>query len=181
MCLALFICVIKKYVKKRGMRSRSKCWNSPRKTISFLKHLQKLSQFISTFHVLPISIPASLQEESLTYEGQLDSLEAEILMARQEHQNMQAMYNDAQLSKETAKVIQTSSTFSSWHACLSWRHQKDDSSPLLPLLMIQFKWVNQLQWLLGVYSPVFLLFDAYMQLASTDSDTDIISVFFLSS
>ncbi|KAM8773711.1 outer dynein arm-docking complex subunit 3-like [Acanthopagrus schlegelii] len=49
-------------------------------------------------------VKSHLQEESLTYEGQLDSLEAEILMARQEHQNMQAMYNHAQLSKETAKA-----------------------------------------------------------------------------
>ncbi|XP_073349414.1 coiled-coil domain-containing protein 151 [Pagrus major] len=49
-------------------------------------------------------VKSHLQEESLTYEGQLDSLEAEILKARQERHNMQAMYNDAQLSKEAAKA-----------------------------------------------------------------------------
>ncbi|XP_030272771.1 coiled-coil domain-containing protein 151 isoform X2 [Sparus aurata] len=49
-------------------------------------------------------VKSHLQEESLTYESQLDSFEAEILEARQEHQNMQATYNNAKLSKETAKA-----------------------------------------------------------------------------
>ncbi|KAM8721811.1 outer dynein arm-docking complex subunit 3-like [Acanthopagrus schlegelii] len=49
-------------------------------------------------------VKSHLQEESLTYEGLLDSLEAEILKARQERQNMQATYDAAQLSKETAKA-----------------------------------------------------------------------------
>ncbi|TMS23822.1 Coiled-coil domain-containing protein 151 [Larimichthys crocea] len=43
-------------------------------------------------------------EESLTFQGQLDSLEAEILKHREELHNMQVMNNDAQLSKEAAKA-----------------------------------------------------------------------------
>lgn len=46
----------------------------------------------------------NLQEESLTFQGQLDSLEAEILKHREELHNLQVMNNDAQLSKEAAKV-----------------------------------------------------------------------------
>lgn len=48
--------------------------------------------------------PTPLQEESLTFQGQLDSLEAEILKHREELHNMQVMNNNAQLSKEAAKV-----------------------------------------------------------------------------
>ncbi|KAG8015112.1 hypothetical protein GBF38_022414, partial [Nibea albiflora] len=49
-------------------------------------------------------LKSQLQEESLTFQGQLDSLEAEILKHREELHNMQAMNNDAQLSKEAAKA-----------------------------------------------------------------------------
>ncbi|XP_037621569.1 coiled-coil domain-containing protein 151 isoform X1 [Sebastes umbrosus] len=49
-------------------------------------------------------LKSHLQEESLTFQGQLDSLEAEILKHREELHNMQAMNNNAQLSKEAAKV-----------------------------------------------------------------------------
>uniref|UniRef100_A0A8C4H1W2 Outer dynein arm docking complex subunit 3 n=1 Tax=Dicentrarchus labrax TaxID=13489 RepID=A0A8C4H1W2_DICLA len=49
-------------------------------------------------------IKSHLQEESLTFQGQLDSLEAEILKHREELHNMQVMNNDAQLSKEAAKA-----------------------------------------------------------------------------
>lgn len=56
----------------------------------------------STFPFYPSLSP--LQEESLTFQGQLDSLEAEILKHREELHNMQVMNNDAQLSKEAAKV-----------------------------------------------------------------------------
>ncbi|KAI3352822.1 hypothetical protein L3Q82_019396 [Scortum barcoo] len=49
-------------------------------------------------------LKSHLQEESLTFQGQLDSLEAEILKHRDELHNMQAMNNDAQLSKEAAKA-----------------------------------------------------------------------------
>ncbi|XP_032383325.1 coiled-coil domain-containing protein 151 isoform X1 [Etheostoma spectabile] len=49
-------------------------------------------------------LKSHLQEESLTFHGQLDSLEAEILKHREELQNMQVMNNNAQLSKEAAKV-----------------------------------------------------------------------------
>ncbi|XP_010732918.2 coiled-coil domain-containing protein 151 [Larimichthys crocea] len=49
-------------------------------------------------------LKSQLQEESLTFQGQLDSLEAEILKHREELHNMQVMNNDAQLSKETAKA-----------------------------------------------------------------------------
>ncbi|XP_041790100.1 coiled-coil domain-containing protein 151 [Chelmon rostratus] len=49
-------------------------------------------------------LKSHLQEESLTFQGQLDSLEAEILKHREELHNMQVMNNDAQLSKEAAKA-----------------------------------------------------------------------------
>ncbi|XP_034748524.1 coiled-coil domain-containing protein 151 isoform X1 [Etheostoma cragini] len=49
-------------------------------------------------------LKSHLQEESLTFHGQLDSLEAEILKHREELHNMQVMNNNAQLSKEAAKV-----------------------------------------------------------------------------
>ncbi|XP_070684380.1 coiled-coil domain-containing protein 151 [Pempheris klunzingeri] len=49
-------------------------------------------------------LKSHLQEESLTFQGQLDGLEAEILKHREELHNMQAMNNDAQLSKEAAKA-----------------------------------------------------------------------------
>ncbi|KAM4603281.1 coiled-coil domain-containing protein 151 [Polymixia lowei] len=45
-----------------------------------------------------------LQEESLTYQGQLDRMEADILKQREELHNLQVMYNDAQLSKDAAKA-----------------------------------------------------------------------------
>uniref|UniRef100_A0A3Q3W0R4 ODAD1 central coiled coil region domain-containing protein n=1 Tax=Mola mola TaxID=94237 RepID=A0A3Q3W0R4_MOLML len=45
-----------------------------------------------------------LQEESLTFQGQLDSLEAEILKHREELHDMQVMNNDAQLAKDAAKA-----------------------------------------------------------------------------
>lgn len=45
------------------------------------------------------------QEESLTFQGQIDGLEAEIMKYRRELQEVQDMNNKAQLSKETAIVI----------------------------------------------------------------------------
>ncbi|KAM9363879.1 coiled-coil domain-containing protein 151 [Symphorus nematophorus] len=50
------------------------------------------------------NLKRQLQEESLTFQGQLDSLEAEILKHREELHNMQVMNNNAQLSKEAAKA-----------------------------------------------------------------------------
>ncbi|XP_029293570.1 LOW QUALITY PROTEIN: coiled-coil domain-containing protein 151 [Cottoperca gobio] len=49
-------------------------------------------------------LKSHLQDESLTFQGQLDSLEAEILKHREEFHNMQLMNNNAQLSKEAAKA-----------------------------------------------------------------------------
>uniref|UniRef100_A0A667ZVZ6 Outer dynein arm docking complex subunit 3 n=1 Tax=Myripristis murdjan TaxID=586833 RepID=A0A667ZVZ6_9TELE len=45
-----------------------------------------------------------LQEESLTFNGQLDYLEADILKHKEELRNLQIMNNDAQLSKDAAKA-----------------------------------------------------------------------------
>ncbi|XP_071393448.1 coiled-coil domain-containing protein 151 [Centroberyx affinis] len=45
-----------------------------------------------------------LQEESLSFQGQLDYLEADILKHREELHNLQVMNNDAQLSKDAAKA-----------------------------------------------------------------------------
>ncbi|XP_060907578.1 coiled-coil domain-containing protein 151 isoform X2 [Labrus mixtus] len=49
-------------------------------------------------------VKSHLQDEALTFQGQLDSLEAEILKHREELNNMQSMNTDAQLSKEAAKM-----------------------------------------------------------------------------
>eukprot|EP00064_Thunnus_orientalis_P007960 superscaffoldBa00000916_g7982 len=51
-----------------------------------------------------LKLKSHLQEESLTFQGQLDSLEAEILKHREEHHNLQVMNSEAQLSKEAAKA-----------------------------------------------------------------------------
>ncbi|XP_022611339.1 coiled-coil domain-containing protein 151 [Seriola dumerili] len=51
-----------------------------------------------------LKLKSHLQEESLTFQGQLDSMEAEILNHRQELHTLQVMNNDAQLSKEVAKA-----------------------------------------------------------------------------
>ncbi|XP_041099410.1 coiled-coil domain-containing protein 151 isoform X2 [Polyodon spathula] len=45
-----------------------------------------------------------LQEESLTFQNKLDSMEAEILRQRQELRELQVMNSDAQLSKDRAKA-----------------------------------------------------------------------------
>ncbi|XP_030639189.1 coiled-coil domain-containing protein 151 [Chanos chanos] len=49
-------------------------------------------------------LKAHLQEESLTYQTQLDELEAEILRQRQELKDLQIMSSDAQLSKDAARA-----------------------------------------------------------------------------
>ncbi|KAM7393749.1 hypothetical protein PAMP_020598 [Pampus punctatissimus] len=51
-----------------------------------------------------LKLKSHLQEESLTFQGQLDSLEAEILKHREELHNLQLMNSEAQLSKEAAKA-----------------------------------------------------------------------------
>ncbi|XP_041839650.1 coiled-coil domain-containing protein 151 isoform X2 [Melanotaenia boesemani] len=45
-----------------------------------------------------------LQDESLTFQGQLDRIEAEILKQREELHNLHLVKNEAQLSKEAAKA-----------------------------------------------------------------------------
>ncbi|KAL7890996.1 hypothetical protein AOLI_G00004720 [Acnodon oligacanthus] len=51
-----------------------------------------------------LKMKEQLQEESLTFQPQLDQMEAEILRKKQELREVQAMNNDAHLSKETAKA-----------------------------------------------------------------------------
>ncbi|XP_046899875.1 coiled-coil domain-containing protein 151 [Hypomesus transpacificus] len=51
-----------------------------------------------------LKLKAHLQEESLTFQSQLDRLEAEILTQRQELRDLQVMNSDAHLSKDTAKA-----------------------------------------------------------------------------
>uniref|UniRef100_A0A665VQZ3 ODAD1 central coiled coil region domain-containing protein n=1 Tax=Echeneis naucrates TaxID=173247 RepID=A0A665VQZ3_ECHNA len=51
-----------------------------------------------------LKLKSHMQEESLTFQSQLDSLEAEILKSREELHNLQVMNNDAQHSKEAAKA-----------------------------------------------------------------------------
>ncbi|XP_023147345.2 coiled-coil domain-containing protein 151 [Amphiprion ocellaris] len=51
-----------------------------------------------------LKLKSHLQDESLTFEGQLDNLEAEILKHREEYQNLQAMNKDAQLFEKAAKA-----------------------------------------------------------------------------
>ncbi|XP_036425458.1 coiled-coil domain-containing protein 151 [Colossoma macropomum] len=51
-----------------------------------------------------LKMKEQLQEESLTFQPQLDQMEAEILRKKQELRELQAMNNDAHLAKETAKA-----------------------------------------------------------------------------
>ncbi|XP_058497291.1 coiled-coil domain-containing protein 151 [Solea solea] len=51
-----------------------------------------------------LKLKAHLQEESLSFQGQLDSLEAEILKHREELHGLRVMNNDALISKEAAKA-----------------------------------------------------------------------------
>lgn len=63
--------------------------------------MDSVNPSFSFFLFLPLFLS---QEESLTFQGQLDSLEAEILKNREELHNVQAMNSEAQRSKEAAKV-----------------------------------------------------------------------------
>lgn len=73
------------------------------------------------------SLLAPLQEDSLTFQNQLDSLEADILQHREELHHMQVVNNKAQLSKEAAKVTRNSPA-SGFSTCLFLlRRHKDDS------------------------------------------------------
>ncbi|XP_072925374.1 coiled-coil domain-containing protein 151 [Hemitrygon akajei] len=57
-------------------------------------------------HVMKVyeRLKAHLQEESVTFQKQLDTLEAEILQHRQQLKELQAINNDAQLSRDAAKA-----------------------------------------------------------------------------
>ncbi|XP_067877481.1 coiled-coil domain-containing protein 151 [Heterodontus francisci] len=57
-------------------------------------------------HVMKVyqRLKAHLQEESVTFQKQLDVLEAEILQQQQELKELQVMNTDAQLSRDTAKA-----------------------------------------------------------------------------
>ncbi|XP_039628641.1 coiled-coil domain-containing protein 151 isoform X2 [Polypterus senegalus] len=57
-------------------------------------------------HVMKVyrKLKDHLQEESLTFQNQLDGLETEILRQKQELKELQTMSNDAQLAKEAAKA-----------------------------------------------------------------------------
>ncbi|XP_062891641.1 coiled-coil domain-containing protein 151 isoform X1 [Mobula hypostoma] len=57
-------------------------------------------------HVMKVyqRLKAHLQEESVTFQKQLDTLEAEILQHRQQLKELQAMNNNAQLSRDAAKA-----------------------------------------------------------------------------
>lgn len=50
-----------------------------------------------------------LQEESLTYQSKLDTLEADILKCREDLCNITVIAQEAQISKEQARVSRTSS------------------------------------------------------------------------
>ncbi|MGH0152943.1 UNVERIFIED_CONTAM: hypothetical protein FKN15_022966 [Acipenser sinensis] len=56
-------------------------------------------------HIMKVylKLKEHLQEESLTFQNKLDSMEAEILRQRQELRELQGMNSDAQLSKDAAK------------------------------------------------------------------------------
>ncbi|XP_041032847.1 coiled-coil domain-containing protein 151 [Carcharodon carcharias] len=57
-------------------------------------------------HVMKVyqKLKAHLQEESVTFQKQLDVLEAEVVQQEQELKELQAMNTDAQLSRDTAKT-----------------------------------------------------------------------------
>ncbi|MED6250728.1 hypothetical protein ATANTOWER_007243 [Ataeniobius toweri] len=54
--------------------------------------------------LIHLKLKGHLQDESLTYGGQINSLEAEILKYREELHNLQVRNNEAQLSKKAAKA-----------------------------------------------------------------------------
>lgn len=69
--------------------------------------------FYGFIHLSPRTICfCLLQDESLTYLGQLDSLEAEILKQRKVLHNLQVTSKEAQLAKEAAEVSSVSRGFS---------------------------------------------------------------------
>ncbi|XP_034043332.1 coiled-coil domain-containing protein 151 [Thalassophryne amazonica] len=51
-----------------------------------------------------LTLKRQMQEESVTYKGQLDSLEADLQKHREELSNVKAMYKNAQLTKNAAKA-----------------------------------------------------------------------------
>uniref|UniRef100_A0A8C5DLU2 ODAD1 central coiled coil region domain-containing protein n=1 Tax=Gouania willdenowi TaxID=441366 RepID=A0A8C5DLU2_GOUWI len=51
-----------------------------------------------------LKVKSHLQDESLTFQGQLDNMEAEILKYKDELCGLQVIYKDAQLSKESSKA-----------------------------------------------------------------------------
>lgn len=52
----------------------------------------------------PYNLCRCFQEESLTFQSQLDGLEAEILRQRQELRGLQVTHADARLSRDAARV-----------------------------------------------------------------------------
>ncbi|XP_048377909.1 coiled-coil domain-containing protein 151 isoform X2 [Stegostoma tigrinum] len=63
-------------------------------------------KYCEAVHVMKVyqRLKAHLQEESVSFQKQLDTLEAKILQQQQELKELQAMNNDAQLSRDTAKT-----------------------------------------------------------------------------
>ncbi|KAJ8415982.1 hypothetical protein AAFF_G00380040 [Aldrovandia affinis] len=61
---------------------------------------QEAEHIVSSY----LKLKAHLQEESLTFQSQLDGVETEILRQRQELQDLQVMKSDAYLSKDVAKA-----------------------------------------------------------------------------
>lgn len=98
-----------------------KCKEAENITVNYQRvkrHLQVCPDMIPypkySFLFLLLSITSQLsppQEESLTFQSILDSLEAEILKYREELNKMQIMNNDAQLSKKAVKVTCRVSVF----------------------------------------------------------------------
>lgn len=84
-----------------------------------------------------------LQEESLTYQSKLDTLEADILKCREDLCNINVIAQEAQISKEQARVSCTSSVTNKTPRIYS---------ALLLSLVIRVMWVTtriikQLQWI----------------------------------
>ncbi|KAF0037806.1 hypothetical protein F2P81_010680 [Scophthalmus maximus] len=87
---------------------------SKRKRLNAFKHTtqtcqRRLEELTMEYHRMKPEGTGGAQstdamEESLTYPGKLDSLEAEVLKHGEELYSLQAMNNDAQLSKEAAKA-----------------------------------------------------------------------------
>uniref|UniRef100_A0A4W5MH89 Outer dynein arm docking complex subunit 3 n=1 Tax=Hucho hucho TaxID=62062 RepID=A0A4W5MH89_9TELE len=95
-------------LENRGPESDTERRNEEAKNLRVLENRLEKAQLKcqEAEHIMRgyLKLKAHLQEESLTFQSQLDKLEAEILRQRQELKDLQIINSDALLSKDTAKA-----------------------------------------------------------------------------